>query len=221
MSNVIEQWLKDHIEFTRHESSFPPEELRRKALYAIEVSGQDGASMAMVHQAVKSKRPAAAAVGLIVDRLVADGHVHRVTIQTAGRPRVQMWAFRHVLEDPDAQDIAFDMAQRGVSAECDYRRLRWAGKSQQYLIREVLGAARDRDLDVKGLIVAAGQVYVDADAHLIRAMFKGAKNDRGEHTAMTNREMDKFLWGMAQQRLIDPGYRSTWRVGMDVGRIPG
>lgn len=161
-----------HLGFMRPTDGYRPTELRRRALVAIDAGGADGAPMGDVHRAIKSAHLPAKVVNLVVDRLVADGHVHREVIQTGGRPRVQLWSFRHA---PDG--VRGDMAYTGVWAPHDYSRLRWAGKDREIIVIEVLGSVRGIELGLRDIEIAAGQIYADENADMGITLYRG-KNGR-------------------------------------------
>lgn len=159
-----------HLAFMRPMDDYRPTELRRRALVAIDAGGADGAPLGDVHRALASARLPAKVVNLVVDRLAADGHVHREVIQTGGRPRVQLWSFRHA---PEA--VRPDMAYTGVWAPHDHSRMRWAGKERESIVIEVLGSVKGTSLSLSGIEAAAGQLYADAGRGLVGALYRGKK----------------------------------------------
>lgn len=170
-----------------------PTEMRLRAIRAIDAGGVDGATMADVCKALCSAHLPAFLINKVVDRLVDDGHVRRVREATGGRPRVRLWSYRNV-----APEHSLDMAHTGVWAPQDYTRLRWAGKSRETLIIEVLRSVEiGKMLDVRAIEGTAGQIYIDADRHLSRVLFE---NDRGKY--MTKGQMRRMLMGMVRNRLI-------------------
>lgn len=192
MSMLEKEWSEKHAAFLGKKCSYRPEELRQRALVAIDAGGAEGAAMADVHRALVSAHLPACLVNLIVDRLVDDGHVRRVREPTAGRTRVRMWSFRNAPEDARS-----DMAYTGVWAPHDFRRLRWEGKCRENIIIEVLSAMDGEKLDVRGIDAAAGQLYVDACRAMNTELFLG----RGGKE-MTKGQMKASLQKMAMQRVI-------------------
>jgi hypothetical protein len=190
---MIDEWMGKHLAFmARDGGGCRPEKIRCRALVAIDAGGADGATMADVHVAIRGARMPAWLVNLVVDRLVEDGHVHRVREPTAGRPRVRMWSFRHA---PD--EVRADMAYAGVWADNDFTRPRWAGMIQENIIVDVLRRVRGEDVQVKDLEIAAGQIYADANAKLAIELFRWKKDKE-----LTRGQMHKLLMGMAAQRRI-------------------
>jgi hypothetical protein len=185
-----EEWLAQHREFMGGESDHRPTELRRRALVAIDAGGVNGATMADVHRALKSAHLPAKLVNLVVDRLIEDGHVHRKKILTAGRPRVQMWSFRHAPEE-----VRDAMAERGLRT--DFSRPFWAGKRQEQIIRDVLWRLRGIEMKVRDIEVAAWQIYVDADRAMDDEIFK-----RPGGGLLGYGELKKLLARMALYRQI-------------------
>jgi hypothetical protein len=167
---MIDEWMSKHAAFLKPVDDYRPVELRRRALVAIDAGGPDGAPLGDVHRAIKSAHLPAKVIHLMVDRLVADGHVHREVIQTGGRPRTQLWSFRHA---PEA--VRDDMAYTGVWAAHGYGRMRWAGKDREAIVIEVLGAVGGASLSLSGIEAAAGQLYVDAGRGLVGALYRGKK----------------------------------------------
>lgn len=192
MSMLEKEWSEKHAAFIGQTHIYRPEELRRRALVAIDAGGPGGVAMSIVHKALASAHLPACLVNLIVDRLVDDGHVHRVREPTAGRTRVRLWSFRHAPED-----VRSDMAYTGVWASHDFGRMRWEGKCRENLIIEVLGTLSGKMLNVRGIEAAAGQLYVDANAKLVRALYRG-KADK----ILTPGQVKAILQKMALQRTI-------------------
>lgn len=192
MSMLEKEWSEKHAAFIGKRCHYRPEELRQRALVAIDAGGAEGAAMADVHRALSTARLPACLVNLIVDRLVDDGHVHRVREPTAGRTRVRMWSFRNV-----APEIAEDMAYRGVWAPHDFSRMRWDGKCRENIIIEVLRAMDGEKLDVRGIEAAAGQLYADACGTMNTELFLGRGGKQ-----LTKGKMKALLMGMAVQRVI-------------------
>jgi hypothetical protein len=187
---VQEEWMDAHRAFVMNPSLKRPVWLRQAALMAIDSGAARGASMAVVHDAIKSAHLPASLVNLVVDRLVEDGHVHREKVQTAGRPRVQMWSFRHAPEE-----VRDAMARRGLGT--DYSRPFWAGKPQDALILDVLRLVPDTKLKAREIQVAAWQIYVDASLDMDRVLFKGPGD-----ACLTYAGMKKKLTGMVQMRQL-------------------
>ena len=189
-----DEWLEKHVGFmvSKGDALYRPTELRRRALVAIDAGGAEGATMADVHRAVKSAHLSAKVVNMIVDRLVDDGHVHRERIMTAGRPRVQMWAFRHAPEE-----VRGDMAYTGVWAPLDHARLRWAGKDREAIVIEVLKSIRGVSLGLREIEIAAGQVYVDECVEMGLTLYRGPKG-----RIMKPGQVKADLKRMVQHRLI-------------------
>lgn len=192
MSMLEKEWSEKHAAFIGKKCSYRPEELRQRALVAINAGGPDGVAMTAVHKALASAHLPACLVNLIVDRLVDDGHAHRVREPTAGRPRVRMWSFRHAPED-----VRSDMAYTGVWAPHDFSRMRWEGKSRENIIIEVLRAMKGAMLDVRCIEAAAGQIYIDADRKLVRVLYQGKLDN-----ILTPGKVKAILCKMAQQRII-------------------
>lgn len=191
---MMDEWLGQHLAFMGHPADYRPTELRRRALLAIDAGGVGGVPMGDVHRALASAHLPARVVNLVVDRLVADGHVHRVRVETAGRPRVQMWSFRHAPEE-----VRPEMAYTGVWAPQDYSRLRWAGKDRESIVVEVLGSIRGIMLSVRGIEAAAGQIYIDAGRRLTRALYQGKRDG-----ILKPGQVKAILQNMALRRLIMP-----------------
>lgn len=188
----MDEWLGQHRAFLKRETAFRPAEVRRRALVAIDAGGVDGAPLGDVHRAIKSAHLPAWLINLIVDRLVADGHVYRERIETGGRPRIQMWSFRHAPEG-----VRLEMAGRGLGVDDDFTRPRWDGMSQENIIVDVLRWIRGEKLRARDLVMAAGHVYVDANGKMAVELFKG--RDGAE---LTKGEMHKLLLSMASRRRI-------------------
>ncbi len=165
---MIDEWMDKHVAFMARPVGYRPTELRRRALVAIDAGGASGAPIGDVHRAIKSAHLPAKVINLVADRLVADGHVHRERIQTAGRPRVQLWSFRHA---PD--EVRADMAYTGVWAPHDYGRLRWAGKDREQIVVEVLWSIRGISLGLRDIEIASGQIYADENERLGIALYSG------------------------------------------------
>jgi hypothetical protein len=204
---LIERHRKRFDEFLSTESEFRPEEMRRMALAAIHAGGEDGVTMAAVHQSVKSRRPKVVVLRMTVKRLIDDGLVHMATIKTAGRPRTQLWSFPHILSDLDAYDLAVDMAGRGHETG---GRPSWLDKTQEYLIREVLGSAGGEELSAKDIELLSGQLYVDANTAMLKLIFRGKRG-----LFMNNKAMTAFLTAMVRDRVIEAGadgFRSNWKA---------
>jgi hypothetical protein len=121
---------------------------------------------------------------------VEDGHVHRERIETAGRPRIQMWSFRHAPEE-----VRDAMAKRGLRT--DFNRPFWAGKPRERIIRDVLGFASGETWKVREIEVAAWQIYVDADKAMDEVLFRGPGDCRLNYA-----EMKKMLVGMVRMRQL-------------------
>lgn len=189
---MMDEWLGQHRAFMKRETAFRPAEVRRRALVAIDAGGAGGVSMADVHASMRSARLPAWLVNLVVDRLVADGHVHRVRVETAGRPRIQMWSYQNAPEE-----VRPDMAYAGVWSSNDFSRPRCDGMIQENIIIDVLRRIGDNEARIRDLDMAAGQVYVDANAHMSLELFR-----RRGGGVLTKGQMHKLLMSMVRQRWI-------------------
>lgn len=185
-------WLGRHLAFMAKTSRFRPQEIRRRALVAIDAGGPGGAAMADVHRAVKGARMPAWLVNMVVDRLVEDGHACREVIPTLGRPRVQVWSFRHA-----PAERLLDMAKLSRGVDEDYTRPRWEGMVQENILIDVLRQSRGEELRVKDLEIAAWQIYADANGAMSKEMFRG-----GNGVELTKGQMKKLLMGLVRQRYI-------------------
>lgn len=187
------EWLGKHLAFMKQDGAvYRPTKLRQRALVAIDAGGPDGVPMGDVHRALASAHLPAKVINMIADRLVADGHAYRERVETGGRPRVQMWSFRHA---PEA--VRDDMAYTGVWAPHSHARLRWYGKDREAIVIEVLGAIRGVSLGVKDIEIAAGQLYLDEDERMGGALYRG--RNRG---ILTLGQMKAELRKMALHRII-------------------
>lgn len=184
--------MRKHVAFMRRAASYRPTELRRRALVAIDAGGADGAPMGAVHRALASAHLPAKVLNLVVDRLVADGHVHRVRVETGGRPRIHLWSFRHA-----SDGVRDAMAYTGVWAPHDYSRMRWAGKDREGIVIEVLGSVRGIELGLRDIEIAAGQIYADENADMGITLYRG-KSGR----IMKPGQVKADLRRMALHRLI-------------------
>jgi hypothetical protein len=193
-------WLERHLAFMATPTpKFRPQEIRRRALVAIDAGGKDGASMADVHRAIKSAHLPPWLIKLVVDRLVEDGHVHKEIIPTAGRPRVQMWSFRYA---PTKELWGMLALSRGVDK--DFTRPRWEGKSQENIIRDVLRLINGEELRVRDLEMAAGQLYADASRAMGNELLVGKKG-----VQLTKGQVKAIFVGMAR------GYGSKIKINKD------
>jgi hypothetical protein len=193
-----EEWMGRHVAFLKKGDSFKPTQLRWKALKAIDAGGADGVAMTAVHKALASLHPPGWLINLTIDRLMADGHVHRGQVQTGGRPRVQMWSFRHAPEV-----VRSDMAYTGVWAAHDFSRLRWDGKCRENIVIEVLRALSGRMLSVRQIEAAAGQLYIDANVAMVSTLYRGKPiNPVTPGKILTPGKVREILNGMARQHEI-------------------
>lgn len=184
---MINKWLSEHVAVMGQCTGVKGFDLPIRALRMIDSGGLDGVPMSRVHKALMGARLAPGVIRLIIDRLVAEGHVHRVEIPTAGRRRIQMWSFRTIAADPEKCELALDLAQRGRDGPVGL--LRWEGKTRQKLCQEVVQAAGG-DLSIKDIEVGAFQIYSDIDGRgsaLLTTLFNSE----------TKARIAAFLNGMA------------------------
>lgn len=177
------EWLKKHMAFMAKDVSrhgIPGVTLPIRALKAIDAGGPDGVPMGAVHKALMSARLSPGVIRLITERLEEDGHITRRVFQTGGRPRVQMWSFRHVLDNPLFDgDVAEDMSNNGGRGG----RGTHAGKVRKRIFQEVIKAATG-DLSIKDIEVGAYQIYSDIENNQAFRRMLWDGNDKKQMTAL-------------------------------------
>jgi hypothetical protein len=177
----VNLFLQKQKAFMNRDSEVRGQSVQIKALKAIDAGGVDGVAMADVHRAIKGARLAPEVIRLVVDRLEGMGHIYREEIRTGGRPRVQMWSFRRVLEMP-AGDLQTKVKLSCLMSEVlsEDGRPPWECYSREDLIVDILRRA-DGELNVKDIEVAACQLYAGNPADLVRFLFRSEPGKQARH----------------------------------------
>jgi hypothetical protein len=160
-------FLQKHRAFMNRDSEVRGQSIQIRALKAIDAGGAEGVAMAAVHKALMSARLAPQVIRLVVDRLEDMGYIYRERIETAGRPRIQMWSFRNMAEQaPELRRARERMSSMLNNSLKDDVRPEWEGVERGDLFADILRRTGG-ELNLKDMEVAACQLYAGNPAKLV------------------------------------------------------